>query len=266
LQEVVLVTRNTKQRIGLLAVPVLGGALVAYRALPDPQQTPNITVPQGFAVEQVLSPADAQSVVALTFDNQGRLVLGKEFGNVVTLIPNGSGGYEQRIFSEEVHTTQGLFFDGPDLLIDGAGPRGVGLYRITDANGDARGESVELIELSTGTIGDHGPHAPFFGPDGYLYWDHGNFSNIYDEPSPLSPVRSYKEASLLERPDPRGFGSQYEGGPGGLFYRKALASKGAGRAPEASAAGNQEWELFAHAFRNQYDGAFNLMGELLPST
>ena len=83
---------TTMNRIGLVAAPVLGAALLAYRALPDQQQAPRITVPQGFAVEQVLSPADAQSVVALTFDNQGRLVLGKEFGNVVTLVPNGSGG------------------------------------------------------------------------------------------------------------------------------------------------------------------------------
>ncbi|MBW3629466.1 MAG: HEAT repeat domain-containing protein [Gemmatimonadetes bacterium] len=255
-------TRITTKTIGLLAVPMLGSALVAYRAVPDQQQALNITVPQGFAVEQVLSPADAQSIVALTFDNQGRMVLGKEFGNVVTLIPNGSGGFEQRIFTEEVHTSQGLYFDGSDLIFDGVGPQGVGLYRVTDDNGDARGERVELIELSTGTIGDHGPHAPFYGPDGHMYWTHGNFSSTYSEPSPLSPVRIYKEASLLERPDPRGFGSQYEAGPGALFMRKALPSKSAGNTPDAGAAGNQEWELFAHGMRNQYDGAFNLMGEL----
>lgn len=243
------------------AIPVLALGALAWREMPQ-QQGPQITVPQGFAVEEVLSPALAQSVVALTFDNQGRIVLGKEFGNVVTLIPQAGGGFEQRIFTEEVHTTQGLAFDGPDLLITGSGPQGVGLYRVTDDNGDARGERVELIELSTGTIGDHGPHASFFGPDGHLYWTHGNFSNTYSEQSPLSPIRTWKETALLERPDPRGFGSQYEGGPGGIFTRRAIASKGSASTPAPGAAGNQDWELVSLGMRNQYDGAFNLMGEL----
>ena len=250
------------KRFVFAAVPVLALGALAWREMPQ-QQAPAFTVPQGFAVEEVLSPALAQSVVALTFDNQGRMVLGKEFGNVVTLIPQTGGGYEQRIFTEEVHTTQGLSFDGPDLLIAGAGPQGVGLYRVTDDDGDARGERVELIELSTGTIGDHGPHAAFFGPDGHLYWTHGNFSNTYSEPSPLSPIRRWKETALLERPDPRGFGSQYEGGPGGLFTRQAIASKGSASTPAAGVAGaTPGWEMVSLGMRNQYDGAFNLMGEL----
>lgn len=246
----------------LLAALVLGGGVAAFGALPR-ETAPKFRVPEGFEVEEVLPPEQAQSVVALTFDAQGRLVLAKEFGNVVTLIPGPDGQYEQRIFTEEVHTSQGIFFDGPDLLVVGSGPQGVGLYRVVDQDGDARGDRVELIELATGTIGDHGPHAPLFGPDGYLYWVHGNFSNIYADPSPLSPVRGYKEAVLLERPDPRGFGNAYEGGPGGVFLRKPIPSRGAGRAPQAGAAGSADWELVAMGFRNQYDGAFNLLGELI---
>lgn len=250
------------KQITVIALLILGGGMLAFRTLPARTQAA-FTVPPGFAVEEVLSPELAQSVVAITFDSQGRLVMGKEFGNVVTLVPGSNGDYEQRIFTEEVHTSQGIFFDGPDLIVDGAGPQGVGLYRVVDEDDDARGDRVELIELATGTIGDHGPHAPFFGPDGYLYWVHGNFSNIYPNPAPLSPVRGYREAALLERADPRGFGSQYEGGPGGIFLRKAIASKGAGTAPAAGAAGTDDWELVSNGFRNQYDGAFNLMGELL---
>lgn len=249
------------KQITAISLLLLGGGLLAFRSLPVRQQA-EFTVPPGFAVEEVLSPDLAQSVVGLTFDSQGRLVLVKEFGNVVTLMPEGDGAYEQRIFTGAVHTSQGIFFDGPDLLIDGVGPQGVGLYRVVDQDGDARGDRVELIELATGTIGDHGPHAPLYGPDGYVYWVHGNFSNIYPNPSPLSPVRSYREAALLERGDPRGFGNQYEGGPGGIFLRKPIASQGAGTAPPAGAAGSEDWELVANGFRNQYDGAFNLLGEL----
>jgi putative heme-binding domain-containing protein len=249
------------KRIVLVALPLVGGALIAFRALPL-QQGPKITVPQGFAVEEVLSPAEAQSVVALTFDAQGRMVLGKEFGNVVTLIPNGSGGFEQRIFSDQVHTTQGITVDGPDVIMGGTGPQGTGFYRLVDENNDARADRVELIELTTNTVQDHGPHSPIFGPDGYLYFTQGNFSYITEDASPISPVRHWEEAVLLEGKDARGFGDQYNGGPGGNVTRKAIPSKGAGNTPALGANSRGDFELFAHGFRNQYDGAFNLMGEM----
>jgi putative heme-binding domain-containing protein len=249
------------KRIVLASLPLAGGALIAFRTAPVQQGT-KITVPQGFAVEEVLSPALAQSVVALTFDSKGQLVLGKEFGNPVTLIPNGSGGYEQRIFTDQVHTTQGMTFDGPDLIFDGAGPQGVGLYRVVDDNGDSRADRVELIEQATAAIQDHGPHAPLFGPDGYLYWVMGNFSYIYKDRSPLSPVRGWEEATLLEARDPRGFGDQYNGNPAGMVIRKAIASRGAGNTPELGVNTPADWELFAHGFRNEYDAAFNSQGEL----
>jgi putative heme-binding domain-containing protein len=243
-----------------MALPIALGAIVAARVLPA--DVPNITLPEGFALEEVLSPELAGSVVVITFDSKGQLVLGKEFNRIVTLIPDGKGGYEQRVFTDKITTSQGITFDGPDLIVDGIGPQGTGLYRAVDSNGDSRAESVELIAQSTGTIGDHGPHAPQWGPDGYLYWNHGNFSNIYDDKSAFSPVRSYKEAVLLEGKDPRGFGDQYNGGPGGVFLRKAIASKGAGNTPALGANTKAEWETFAHGFRNEYDGDFNLMGEL----
>jgi putative heme-binding domain-containing protein len=246
--------------LGWIIVPAVSGLVVAAKVLPP--DAPNITLPKGFALEEVLSPELAGSVVAINFDSKGRLVLGKEFNRIVTLIPDGKGGFEQRVFTDKITTSQGLTFDGPDLIVDGIGPQGTGLYRVVDSNGDSRGESVELIAQSTGTIGDHGPHSPQWGPDGYLYWNHGNFSNVYEDKSPISPVRSYKEAVLLEGKDPRGFGDQYNGGPGGVYLRKAIPSKGAGNTPVLGANTNRDWETFAHGFRNEYDGDFNLMGEL----
>jgi putative heme-binding domain-containing protein len=244
----------------LFTLLLAGVALIGFRALSE-EQPPEFVLPEGFAVEEVYSPEQAGSVVGLTFDNQGRLVVAREFGPILTLFDNnGDGVYdEERQFSEEVGTSQGIFFDGPDLLVVGRGPQGVGLYRGVDENGDARGERVELIERAWGSIGDHGPHAVFFGPDGYLYWDQGNGSGIFEQYLPLSQLREWDEASMNGRIDPRGHASNWRA-PGGIFLRTNYPSRGAGQTREMPE--NVEWELFAGGFRNQYDGAFNMIGEL----
>ncbi len=230
-------------------------------------------VPPGFTVEQLLDDERSGGPVALTFDSDGHLVVAKEFDYIVRFIDEDNDGeYEV----EQLITDQGILFDGPDLLVVGSGPQGVGLYRVPDADGDGLGDEVILVELATGRVSDHGPHDPFFGPDGFVYWTHGNFSNIYPDPAPLSPVRSYAQAAILEREDPRGFGSRFAGGPGGIFLRKdlavhALPAEGRGGQGRggfgpggfgSGAAPSEDWELFSNGFRNQYDGVFNLMGEM----
>lgn len=261
------------KRLAILILPLLGGTVLAFRQLPAPPEA-NFTVPDGFAVEEVYSPEDAGTVVAFTFDSQGNLVIARENGPIVTLLDHDGDGVidAERAFTDSstVLASQGLVFDGPDLLVVGRSQMGTGLFRVPDADGDGVGDGVELIELSTGGIQEHGPHAVFFGPDGFLYWTHGNFSYIYGHPSPTSPVRGWENAALLGRDDARGFGSAYTGGPGGNFVRRDVAqharTQTAGRGPGGGFGGGaavaDQWDLVAMGFRNQYDGAFNLMGEL----
>ncbi|MEX0599637.1 MAG: hypothetical protein WD205_03270, partial [Rhodothermales bacterium] len=234
----------------LIPALLFASVLIGFYNLPL-QDEERFDVPEGFAVEEVYSPEQAGTVVAIAFDSEGRLVLSREDSTIVTLVDeNGDGAYEEIEFSEEIYNSQGIFFDGPDLLAVGMGPDSVGIYRVVDVDGDSRGDRIELIERSIGTMGDHGPHQPFFGPDGYLYWTLGNMSGMYSTPAPLSPLRDYKEGVLaLVRTDPRGHADEYRM-PGGTFVRKNLAE------PES------DWELVVGGFRNQYDGAFNMMGEL----
>jgi hypothetical protein len=56
----------------------------------------NFQVPEGFVVEEVFGNDEVGSVVAITFDNQGRMVLAKEFGEIVVMVPSGDGDFEQR--------------------------------------------------------------------------------------------------------------------------------------------------------------------------
>ena len=267
-------------RVVFVSLPTFAGAVLALQVLAadrqpvakdvafddvaSQEQDPrNIKVPEGFAVEKVYSAEEASTVVAMTFDSRGNLVIAREQGPIVTLLDtNRDGRIDREVqFSTEVGTSQGILFDGPNLLVVGNGPAGVGLYRVIDSTGDHRGERVELIAQAWGNIQEHGPHSVFFGPDGYLYWTQGNGSGLLQAFHPLSPLRQYAEASMRGRCDPRGHACNWRA-PGGKFLRTSYAAHAAhGQTMPLPA--RTEWELFAAGFRNQYDGAFNLHGELV---
>jgi putative heme-binding domain-containing protein len=243
------------RRFVLTAVSLVGaGVLLAARQSPLFQQDQSrFTVPAGFAVEEVLSHEQVGSVAAITFDSRGQMVIAKEFGDIVTLIAGPDGTYEQRVFSDQITNSQGLVFDGPDLIAVAIGPGGTGMYRLIDENGDSRADRIVDEEPVNRRIEDHGPHAPVWGPDGYLYWINANTAGIYGDPSPLSPVRSYHDATVASTS--RGF---YRN-PAGKVYRKNL-TRHAGTAA-GGAADPKDWELYSAGHRNPYDMAFNLIGE-----
>ncbi len=231
----------------LLPALLFGGLLIGFHVHQAPS-TDRFAVPEGFAVEEVYAPDLAGSVVAMTFDSQGRLVLAREDSFVVTLYQGADGAFEERIFSDRIREAQGILFDGPDLLAVGNGPDSVAMYRVVDVDGDSRGDRVEVVARVTGEMGDHGPHQPVFGSDGYLYWSLGNFTALYEATSPVSPVRSYKDANL-EVARTNGFGADTRA-PGAIIVRKDLEDPGS------------DWDLVTIGMRNHYDAAFNALGEL----
>jgi putative heme-binding domain-containing protein len=247
------------------AVPVAGGQKAEFR------------VPEGFVVEQVASAEQTGSIVNLTFDSKGRPVLSRERGPVVILEDQNNDGKFETVknFTEEVTNCQGLLFVGTSLYAVGdvfseeqkralqqqarqspspgqqaqEAPKGVtGLYRVDDNNGDDAGDAVKLIGKVKGGMGEHGPHAVFVGPDGMLYFDIGNHAWPAMTAEPNSPHEHFYEGQLLPSyMDARGHARNIRA-PGGTFWR--LDAEG------------ERWERVAGGFRNQYDAAFNLMGEL----
>ena len=51
----------------------------------------------------------------------------------------------------------------------GKGPDGLGLYRLSDEDGDRHADKCETLLKFTGEAAEHGPHAVVLGPDGLLY-------------------------------------------------------------------------------------------------
>ncbi len=228
-----------------------------------PQSGPKLTVPEGFAVAEVYPAAKAGSIVNITFDADGHLVVAKENGPVVRLLDADKDGVldTEQVVTDAIANCQGLLFAGRDLLAtcDNVGkPTIASLYRVPDANGDGVGEAPILVARSTYSISEHGAHALLFGPDGDVYWIIGNFGGTEASFAPLSPFQGFGEDQLLPvMGDARGHGNQVRA-PAGFISRIALADILGSTGPSP----RSEVEIVSGGFRNAYDAAFNLAGEL----
>ena len=236
----------------LLLILALAGATFAaeLRAPGDKDLKPQFQTRDGFAVEEVFPASKSGSVVNMTFDSQGRLAYSQEKGPVFILVDSDHDGRPDRadVFTDKVTNCQGLCFDGSDLYAVGDGPDGTGLYRVTDSNGDGKGDYTVTLARFTRQMAEHGPHAVFFGPDGLLYVVLGNHTGLVSTPEPLSPYKDFTEGQLLPiYTDPRGHAASVRA-PGGVILR--------------GPAQGQRWELVTGGYRNEFDAGFNLAGEL----
>ena len=223
--------------------------------------------PEGFVVEEVASNELIGSVVNMTFDQLGRPVMAAERAGLRILVDeNGDGVYDsQKYFCEELtgeeakaaggkgekylQTVHGLCYLGPnDVLANANGPKGSGLYRVRDLDGDDKADDVKMIMPSNGGIGEHGPHTVRFGADGYLYVMYGNHAHPDVKLDPMSPSRDTQEDSFLPPYyDPRGHAVNIRV-PGGTIQRLS---------PNLD-----EWSETVSGFRNAFDFDIDSTGEM----
>ncbi len=258
----------------LLGLVCLAGLAAARGADATPLAgetgAPRFTVPEGFRVEKAAKdpdPKDVFSLVNMTFDAKGRLLVSQESGPVLLCTDPDKDGVLQnvRLYCSIVKNCQGMCWVGDALLLVGEGPHGAGLYRCRDTKGKDEIDEATLI-LSygeNGKMGEHGPHAVLHGPDGSLYVINGNHAWAkVDKLAANSPLRRWPngqmgrdqdqpgstEDTLLPRlNDPYGHGANILA-PGGCVWRLDPD----GRNPA----------LVTCGLRNAFDAAFRLDGEL----
>jgi len=213
-----------------------------------------------FKVELIHSSEPGEgSWVALTKDNQGRLLVSPQHGKgaegnggLLRITLDASGHVSKREFiAQPLFDAQGLLFAHNSIYAvvnKYSSKYESGLYRLTDSNGNDRYENIQLLKAIKNGGGEHGAHAVELGPDGHLYVIGGNHTPLPEGIAANSPIRNYREDHVLPR---QWDGNGHAAGilaPGGWIAR--TDKDGA------------SWDLFCAGFRNQYDFAFNVDGEL----
>jgi len=162
-----------------------------------------IRLQPGFKIEHLISPSDENmgSWVSMTFDDKGRMICSDQYGGLyrLTIPAIGSGSTKPSVeklkFGKGVDTlgignAHGMLYAFNSLYVmvnaratparpatpaaganpqqrafsQGYAPRGSGLYRVQDLDGDDQFDKITLMKEFKGE-GEHGPHSIILSPD-----------------------------------------------------------------------------------------------------
>ena len=184
-------------------------------------------VPDGFEVSLYAGDDLAHDIFSMTTDAKGRIVVaGKDYVKILHDTDGDGKADKATLFVKASKSgAHGMYFDGPDLIMNGDG--GIRRWRDTDGDGVADGEPE--FWLRTERDGEHSANGIVKGPDGWFYLICGNDAGISREHAKLpgSPIKQVNAGALV-RISPDGKTS----------------------------------EVLAHGFRNPYDLDFHPLGQV----
>jgi putative heme-binding domain-containing protein len=208
----------------------------------------SISTRPGFEVEIVRNAAPGEgSWISLTFDDRGRLLVGREDKGILRFTFDEKQKTVERLetVNDSLLEPRGLLIAHDSLYVTANNSKG--LYRLRDTDGDDRYDQVQLLRQLEGLVG-HGRNGMALGPDGKIYVALGNNVKIPADVSPQSPYRG----SQLDRLLPCAWNE---------FLFDNDVTPPAGHIARTDADG-KTWEIVAGGFRNPYDLAFNGDGQL----
>lgn len=216
----------------------------------ETDQNDRFTISEEFEVRMVMSGEEIGSLIAMTFNEFGEVIVSQEQGPLLLLADSDDDGQLDKatVYCDQVKNCQGLLALNGDLFVTGDGPDGAALYRCSDTDNDNQLDQVTTVLKFKGGVSEHGVHGLTLGPDGYLYIVVGNHARPDVEYAKSSPHRTLYEGDLVPRyEDPGGHAVNVKA-PGGVVIRTDSTGS--------------KVERFAGGIRNAYDLVFNKEGEL----
>ena len=204
-----------------------------------------------FEVQQVVASELTGSLIAMTFDEFGRILASQEGGPLLLMFDTNNDRIPDKVktYCDKVKNCQGILALNGDVFVTADGPSGPALYRLSDKDRDGVLEDVRALIKFKCEISEHGAHGLVFGPDGLIYVLLGNCGAVDGVYDPSSPHRDFYEGDLVQPryEDPAGHAVGVKA-PGGVILRTDADGSGV--------------QLIAGGLRNPYDLAFSREGEL----
>jgi putative heme-binding domain-containing protein len=211
-----------------------------------------IQVRPGFKVELIhaVPKSDEGSWVSMTVDPKGRLVACDQGGGLFRLtLPTAGAAAKVEKLTNSVGGAHGLLhaFGHLYVMVNEQGGR-QGLWRLHDTDGDDQYDEEKLLRRIDGG-GEHGPHGIVLSPDGKsLYMAIGNHTKLPEKMELSRAARAWNEDQVVTRLWDANGHARGIMAPGGYVVRTDPDGK--------------TFELVSYGYRNQYDLAFNSLGDL----
>lgn len=231
-----------------------GGGSNGSNAPADSLAASEITVPKGFKVEKLYNVPKEQegSWVALTVDAKGRLIACDQYGSIYRMSVPAIGKAENlkpEKLAIEMGKAHGLLYAfGSLYVMVNENGKDNGLYRLTDTNGDDQYDKTEKLHTMAGG-GEHGLHSMIVSPDGKrIFFNCGNHTKLPEGLEKSRAAKIWNEDHILPRMWDANGHARGLLAPGGYICSMDPDGKNI--------------ELFCYGFRNEFDIAFDLSGEL----
>ncbi|MCO8121362.1 c-type cytochrome [Stieleria sp. TO1_6] len=211
----------------------VGNSIVAQDAdaadhsAPQTQQRERFQIQKGFGVQRILADEKIGSVIAMTFNEFGHLLISQENGPLLLAYDDNDDGIPEtvRTYCEQVSSCQGILALNGQVFVTAEGPKGAALYKLTDKDRNGTLEEVEaIVEFvdangKPAKLGEHGAHGLRLGPDGMIYVAVGSHVQVSGKIGDGETYRDPYEGDLLPRyEDPAGHGRGIKA-PGGTIIR-----------------------------------------------
>lgn len=184
-------------------------------------------IQKGFGIQRILSDDKVGSVIAMTFNEFGHLLIGQEDGPLLLAYDDNDDGVPEtvRVYCEKVTNCQGILALNGEVFVTADGPEGLALYKLSDVDRNGSLEKIQAIVNfvdyggKTGQTSEYGAHGIKLGPDGMIYVVVGSQVKAVGEVGDGQTYRQTYEGDLLPRyEDPSGHGKDVQA-PGGTVIR-----------------------------------------------